>query len=84
MENDTKENTTCFYEHQKRMLTCNKKTCKHWNNSSENLNCNIIASNQRGMHTLQQIGDMLNITRMRVCQIEKSVYNKILKKFSAF
>ena len=54
------------------------------NNSSENLNCNIIASNQRGMHTLQQIGNMLNITRMRVCQIEKSVYNKILKKFSAF
>jgi len=42
------------------------------------MNCAIIAASQNdeGM-TLQQIGDIFNITRMRVCQLEKASLQKI-------
>ena len=40
----------------------------------------IAASN--GEMTLQDIGDIFKITRMRVCQIEKSVIKKITQKMS--
>jgi DNA-directed RNA polymerase sigma subunit (sigma70/sigma32) len=46
--------------------------------ASEYLNCAVIAANQNddGM-TLQQIGDIFDITRMRVCQLEKASLQKI-------
>ena len=41
----------------------------------QNNNCVIIAA-QTGPKTLQEIGEVFNITRMRVCQIEKSIISK--------
>jgi DNA-directed RNA polymerase sigma subunit (sigma70/sigma32) len=47
----------------------------------------VIQESSEGEHTLQEIGDMFDITRMRVCQIEKASLKKLaslenLKKFS--
>jgi len=50
------------------------------------LNCSIIAA-QSGPKTLQEIGDYYGISRMRVCQIEKSILKKLksgAKKINAF
>ena len=71
-------NTTCFAEHEKRGLTCEKKSCRLWMTAGEHLNCAAIAAsnNDEGM-TLQQIGDILGVTRMRICQIEKKVVEKL-------
>lgn len=66
------EGTTCFNEHKKRSISCLKKDCRYWMNSDNNLNCSILASHE-GEHTLQQIGDIFDVTRMRICQIEKSI-----------
>ena len=70
--------TTCFAEHEKRSVQCQKRSCRQWMNSSCNLNCAIVAANKHddGM-TLQQIGDIFDITRMRVCQLEKASLQKI-------
>lgn len=72
-------NTTCFNEHEKRNVSCIKKTCRQWMNSSEYLNCAVVAANKNdeGM-TLQQIGDIFEITRMRVCQLEKASLQKLV------
>jgi len=70
-------NTTCFAEHKKRNLKCLNKSCKLWTDHGESLNCTIIASEQ-GPRTLQEIGDIFGVTRMRVCQIEKAILNKLL------
>ena len=71
------KNTTCFKEHEKRNLTCKKKSCKYWLKHSSSKNCAIIASNTGEFKTLQQIGDMFGLTRMRICQIEKVALSKI-------
>jgi DNA-directed RNA polymerase sigma subunit (sigma70/sigma32) len=39
---------------------------------SESLNCAVVGAAQ-GEHTLQEIGDIFNVTRMRICQIEKTI-----------
>lgn len=76
--NEIVKGTTCFAEHDKRGIRCEKKNCRQWMKSDENLNCAVIASgrNDEGM-TLQQIGDIFEITRMRVCQLEKASLQKI-------
>ena len=70
-------NTTCFAEHKKRNLDCQNKDCKFWLEYSECNNCTIIAT-AAGPHTLQQIGDIFGVTRMRICQIEKAIFKKLM------
>ena len=71
------ENTTCFSEHHKRKLTCQKRSCKYWLSCSDSLNCTIIAANSKESKTLQEIGNMFGLTRMRICQIEKVALSKV-------
>lgn len=73
--------TTCFAEKEKRNIACDKKSCRQWMKSVNHLNCAIIAANscEEGM-TLQEIGDIFEITRMRVCQLEKASLQKISVK----
>jgi len=75
---DTVIGTTCFSEHEKHSVRCEKKACRQWMNSTCHMNCAIIAASQNdeGM-TLQQIGDIFSVTRMRVCQLEKASLQKI-------
>ena len=69
-------NTTCFLEHKKRNLCCNNKSCRLWINSKNDLNCCAVAT-KSGTKTLQEVGEIFNVTRMRICQIEKSIMEKL-------
>jgi len=69
---------SCFKAHKLMEKSCKNKKCRYWHNINEANNCIINKSN--GIpHSLQDIGDLFNITRMRVCQIEKKVIKKIKK-----
>ncbi len=78
---ETVKGTTCFSEHKKACVPCQNTHCKYWLEHRQNQNCTIIAA-ANGEMTLQDIGDIFNITRMRVCQIEKSVIKKVMQKMS--
>ena len=66
----------CFEVHKKYKKQCDKKDCRYWINSGNSQNCTIISSS-KGSKTLEEIGNIFGITRMRVCQIEKKIILKI-------
>lgn len=70
----------CYNYYQKINQKCGKKSCRYWINCSLENNCCIVASGKKETKTLQEIGDIYGITRMRVCQIEKSIIKKIKKR----
>ena len=75
------KNTTCFKEHKKFGKECKNKSCRQWVSCAEYLNCAVIAA-EKGSRTLQEIGDLHGLTRMRICQIEKSALRKIKEKLN--
>ena len=82
MKNDhVIKETTCFAEHKKRNLPCKKSQCRYWVDADCHLNCALLGA-KKGPLTLQEIGGIFNVTRMRICQIEKTILNKIYDTLS--
>lgn len=69
------KNKLCYNVYSRCNKTCDKTSCPYNNSSVEN---NCILSQSKNRHTLQEVGDFLGITRMRVCQIEKNIMKKII------
>ena len=62
---------TCFGTYRKFGVTCNAESCRyHQEMGGSHQNCVINASSS-GPFTLQEVGDIFKVTRMRICQIEK-------------
>ena len=72
----------CFEHNKQKNTNCEKKSCKHFINCKKNKNCTIIAA-EDGPKTLQEIGEIFSVTRMRICQIEKDIMKKIKVKLEA-
>ena len=70
------EGVICFSVQKKYGVGCNRSNCFHWINNTPNNNCVLIAA-QDGPKTLQEIGEVFGLTRMRICQIEKAIYEKL-------
>ena len=66
----------CYDVCEKNGKKCKKQECRYWIDLASHSNCTIVASREGSM-TLQKIGDIFGITRMRICQIEKKVLEKI-------
>ena len=43
---------------------------------NKSMNCTLVAA-KKGTMTLQEIGDIFGVTRMRICQLEKRIIRKI-------
>ncbi len=69
----------CFEFISNNKKVCKKEKCRYWIESKENKNCTLIYSKKDGV-TLEDIGKIFNITRMRICQIEKIAIKKIKNK----
>ena len=72
------EGTTCFAVHKKFGVNCERKRCQHWISHQKGHNCVLITAGE-GPHTLQEIGEIYDLSRMRICQIEKTIFEKIRK-----
>lgn len=70
------ESDKCFDVHFSNKVSCQREHCKHFILDSNNQNCVVIAA-QKGPHTLQNIGKIYGLTRMRICQIEKNIIQKL-------
>jgi len=68
--------TTCWETNKDNNTPCKNKECRLWLKCKEKQNCTIIAA-QEGPKTLQEIGNLHELTRMRICQVEKEALRKI-------
>ena len=66
------ENLTCFKACSMLNANCENSECRYWKDmeNPSHHNCIILAAKD-GPMTLQQVGDIFSVTRMRICQIEK-------------
>jgi len=79
----------CYEYNNNHKKKCSKESCRYWINGRKFQNCCLIAADnsakmQEGKFTLQDIGDIFKVTRMRICQIEKIAIKKLKDKFSNF
>ena len=69
------------YQHYKLIKNkCAKKTCRYWINCAQDQNCALNVANNSEKLTLEDVGKMFNVTRMRICQIEKQAIKKLKDK----
>ena len=59
---------------------CNKTDCRMWINFEEDLNCSLISIYKNGSLTLEQCAARLDVSFVRISQIEKQALNKLSKR----
>ena len=72
----------CFDQCISKRKSCNNKKCRYWIKSEPFKNCCIIGAKASDKITLQNIGEIFGVTRMRICQIEKAAVQKLKEKVS--
>ena len=58
---------------------CNKEDCKLWIKYGKDLNCTLVSVKKHGRLGLKEVGERLNISYVRVTQIEKEAIKKLKK-----
>ncbi len=79
----------CFEYNNTCKKNCAKTDCRYWIKKESYQNCCLIAANENSLNreekfTLQDIGNIFKVTRMRICQIEKIAVRKLKDKFANF
>ena len=67
----------CFNYHQQIKKQCKKNSCRYWIEYKKNYNCCVISARDNKKLTLEDVGKIFNVTRMRICQIEKNALEKL-------
>jgi hypothetical protein len=70
----------CFDHHKINKIKCNKIKCKYWIKSAQCQNCCLVGALKSKNLTLQDVGEIFGVTRMRICQIEKNAIQKLKDK----
>ena len=72
----------CFEYNKKCKTMCQEKECRYWIDIKQSQNCciNAVKNDSESKFTLQDIGDIFSVTRMRICQIEKKAIKKVKEK----
>ena len=58
-------------------VSCHFEECRYWLPYEKEKNCSLVSIYINGPMTLQQIGERLGVSFVRVCQIEKKLTEKL-------
>ena len=67
----------CFDYHKNKNLECEKINCRYWINCKDSQMCCINLCKENKNLTLEDVGKIFGVTRMRICQIEKNAIKKL-------
>ena len=70
----------CYQHCRKNNRSCQKKSCRYWISYRSGKNCAIITAEKEEKLTLEDVGNIFDVTRMRICQVEKAAINKLKEK----
>jgi hypothetical protein len=59
---------------------CDKKECRNYIDYKDDLNCVLICARQNGPLTLREVSKRLNVSFVRIQQIEQNAMKKIKQK----
>lgn len=59
---------------------CKKQECRMWINFEEDQNCSLVSIYQNGRMTLEEVSRRMDISFVRVSQIEKQALKKLSKR----
>ena len=71
---------SCKEECLNEALSCVKKDCKHWIDYDQDFNCSLIAIDNNGAMTLDEVSKRLGLSLVRIKQIEEAALNKVKKR----
>ena len=61
---------------------CKEKECRMWINHKEDLNCTLICVEKHGRLTLNEVAKRMNLSIVRIKQIQDKAIQKMKKKSS--
>ena len=64
----------------KESKSCENNECRNWIDYSDDLNCAVIAADAHGPMTLEEVAKRLDISLVRVMQIENGALVKMKKR----
>lgn len=70
----------CTDQCRKDKCPCSRESCRHWMDYGEDLNCSVIAAEDHGPMTLEEVSKRIGLTLVRVKQIEDAAMNKMKKR----
>jgi len=70
----------CASECARTKKKCKNKECRLWIKHKEDLNCTLIAIHRHGAMTLHEVAERLEMSYVRVKQIQDSAIKKIDKE----
>ena len=73
----------CSKECEYKNVDCTENQCRYWIEFPEEHNCSLISIKRNGKMTLEQVGERLGLSFVRISQIEKlamAKFKRILRK----
>ncbi len=71
---------TCFEAQEKYKVSCDQKSCRHWIDYEEDLNCSVVCARKHdnGL-SVREVAKRVGVSFPRISQIEKAVFKKLEK-----
>ena len=72
--------TGCTQECRRDKIPCIRENCRHWMDYKDDLNCSIIAAEDHGPMTLEEVAKRMNISLVHIKNIQDSALDKMKKR----
>ena len=72
----------CYELCSKGDIICPFEDCRYWIDYEEDLNCSMVAIEKNGAMTLREVSDRVDVSYVRVKQIQDNALAKVKKKIS--